>query len=101
MEYKDNITNHYEKQDQQCALVCKKVFWQLPVKLDNERLVQVMYNQVSVTRNWNVWSSLYPHCYRSSVPIDEVTFVIILPGGMRTQPVPFRDHAFKIPTTLG
>ena len=33
--------------------------------------------------------------------IDDVTFVIILPGGMRAQPVPFKDRAFKIPATLG
>ena len=32
--------------------------------------------------------------------IDEVTFVNILPGGMRAHPVPFSDRALIIPATI-
>ena len=43
-----DVTTHYDKQDEDFVLVCKKVAWYLPIKVDNERYVQVMYNQVKI-----------------------------------------------------
>ncbi len=42
-----DISTHYDKQEEEFVLVCKKVTWYHPLRLDNERLVQVLYNQVS------------------------------------------------------
>ncbi|XP_072043238.1 unconventional myosin-XV-like [Amphiura filiformis] len=41
-----DITTHYNKQGEDFVFVCKKVSWYLPLRLDNERLVQVLYNQI-------------------------------------------------------